>query len=70
MHDPYAWPLDFEALVLAPALAVGYALLVRHYGASRWRVTCFVAGLALILAVFVTPLHPIALHYLLSIHLL
>ena len=28
------------------------------------------AGLALILAVFVTPLHPIALHYLLSIHLL
>ena len=70
MHDPYAWPLDFEALVFAPALAVGYALLVRHYGASRWRVTCFVAGLALILAVFVTPLHPIALHYLLSIHLL
>src|SRR5213078_14576 len=59
-----------EALVFVPALAVGYALLVRRYGASRWRVTCFVAGLALILAVFVTPLHPIALHYLLSIHLL
>ena len=38
--------------------------------ASAGAVTCFVAGLALILAVFVTPLHPIALHYLLSIHLL
>ena len=70
MHDPYAWPLDFESLVFVPALAVGYVLLVRRYGASRLQVTCFSAGLALILAVFVTPLHPIALHYLLSIHLL
>jgi len=70
MHDPYAWPLDFESLVFVPALAVGYVLVVRRYGASRLQVTCFSAGLALILAVFVTPLHPIALHYLLSIHLL
>jgi len=70
MHDPYAWPLDFESLVFVPALAVGYLLVVRRYGASRLQVTCFVAGLTLILAVFVTPLHPIALHYLLSIHLL
>jgi putative membrane protein len=70
VHDPYSWPLDFESFILVPVLAVGYALLVRRYGAERWRITCFVAGLALILAVFVTPLHPIALHYLLSIHLL
>ena len=70
MHDPYAWPLDFEALIFVPALALGYAFLVRRHRTERWRVTCFVAGLALILAVFVTPLHPIALHYLLSIHLL
>lgn len=70
MHDPYAWPLDFEALLFVPALGFLYLLAVRRYGASRGQVTCFVAGLALILAVFVTPLHPIALHYLLSIHLL
>jgi len=70
VHDPYAWPLDFEALIFVPALALGYAFLVRRHRTERWRVTCFVAGLALILAVFVTPLHPIALHYLLSIHLL
>src|SRR3954468_11120953 len=70
MHDPYAWPLDFESLVFVPALAVGYVLVVRRYGASRLQVTCFSAGLALVLAVFVTPLHPIALHYLLSVHLL
>src|SRR5512133_1352680 len=70
MHDPYSWPLDFESLVFVPALALGYLLVVRRYGASRLQVTSFMAGLALILAVFVTPLHPIALHYLLSIHLL
>src|SRR5215203_37148 len=70
MHDPYAWPLDFESLVFVPALALGYMLVVRRYGASRLQVTCFVTGLALILAVFVTPLHTIALHYLLSVHLL
>jgi putative membrane protein len=70
VHDSYTWPLDFEALVLVPALAIGYLLAVRRFGASRWRIASFAAGLALILAVFVTPLHPIAIHYLLSIHLL
>ena len=44
--------------------------MVRRYGASQAPGQCFIAGLTLILAVFVTPLHPIALHYLLSIHLL
>jgi cytochrome c oxidase assembly factor CtaG len=70
VHDPYAWSLNFEALVLVPALALGYALVARRYGVPRWRITCFASGLALILIVFVTPLHTIALHYLLSIHLL
>jgi len=70
MHDPYAWPLDFEALVFVPALALAYAFLVRRYEVPRWRIACFAAGLGLILAVFLTPLHTIAIHYLLSIHLL
>jgi putative membrane protein len=70
VHDPYAWPLDFEALVLVPVLAVGYVFIARRFAVPRWRIACFAAGLALILAVFVTPLHTIALHYLLSIHLL
>ena len=70
MHDPYAWPLDLEALALVPLLAVGYVLAVRRFPTARWRMFCFGAGLALILAVFLTPLHPIALHYLLSVHLL
>ena len=70
MHDPYAWTPNLEALVLVPALAVGYLFVLRRYGVPRWRIACFAAGLALILAVFVTPLHTIALHYLLSVHLL
>ena len=70
MHDPYAWTLNLEALVLAPALALGYLFVVRRYGVPRWRIVCFAAGLALILVVFATPLHTIALHYLLSVHLL
>jgi cytochrome c oxidase assembly factor CtaG len=70
VHDPYAWPLDFEALVFVPALVLAYTFLVRRYHLPRWRIACFAAGLALILAVFLTPLHTIAIHYLLSIHLL
>lgn len=70
MHDPYAWSLNFEALVFVPALALAYAFVVRRYRVPRWRIACFAAGLALILAVFLTPLHTIAVHYLLSIHLL
>src|SRR6187455_3342098 len=70
MHDPYAWTLDFEALVLVPALAIGYFLATRRFPADRRRIACFVAGLLLILAAFVTPLHMLSMHYLLSIHLL
>jgi cytochrome c oxidase assembly factor CtaG len=70
MHDPYAWTLDFEALVLVPALALGYFLAVRRFPADRRRIACFVAGLLLILATFVTPLHMLSMHYLLSAHLL
>jgi cytochrome c oxidase assembly factor CtaG len=70
VHDPYAWTLDFEAIVLVPALAIAYVLLVRRFPTDRWRVACFAVGLLLILAAFVTPLHSLSLHYLLSAHLL
>jgi cytochrome c oxidase assembly factor CtaG len=70
VHDPYAWTLDFEALGLVPLLALGYFLAARRFSAERWRITCFAAGLLLILAAFVTPLHMLSMHYLLSAHLL
>jgi putative membrane protein len=70
VHDPYAWAVDFEAIVLVPMLAIAYAFAVRRFPAPRWRTACFTAGLLLILVAFVTPLHALSLHYLLSAHLL
>ncbi len=69
MH-PYAWSADAEALVLVPGLCAAYALALRTSPASRARVLAFAAGQALILAVFVTPVETLALHYLLTAHLL
>jgi putative membrane protein len=68
--DPYAWSWDPDALVLVPALGLAHALVQVRYHAPRWRIACFYAGLALILAVLITPIDTIALHFLLSAHLL
>ena len=68
--DPYAWSWDPDALVLVPALGAAYAVSLRRFPAPRWRVAAFTGGLLLLLAVLITPLDTIALHYLLSAHLL
>jgi putative membrane protein len=68
--DASAWHWDLEALVLVPALAVAYLLATHGRPRERWRTGCFFAGLVLIVAVSITPLQTIALHYLLSAHLL
>jgi cytochrome c oxidase assembly factor CtaG len=68
--DPYAWSLDADAVVVVPTLVVGYALLQVWWPSSRERRIAFAASQVLLLAVFVTPLETLALHYLLSAHLL
>jgi putative membrane protein len=68
--DPYRWSWNPEALLLVPLMTGGYFLALRRYPASRWRVACFVAAMALILVVTITPLETIAMNYLLVIHLL
>jgi cytochrome c oxidase assembly factor CtaG len=67
--SPYAWGGDAEAFVLVPGLVLSYLLATRGR-ASRRRIAAFLAGQALILLVFVTPVQAMALHYLLSAHLL
>src|SRR5918911_3958389 len=67
---PYAWEWDAEALVLVPALSLGYLFALRRFPASRGRIAAFVAGELLILAVFATPVESLALRYLLTMHLL
>jgi cytochrome c oxidase assembly factor CtaG len=64
------WSLNVDALVLVPAIALGYALLARRYRPERWRIVCVVAAELLLLAVLVTPIHALAIHYLLTAHLL
>src|SRR4051812_50197573 len=68
--NPYSWSLHAEAVALVPLLALAYAAVLRRYPAPAWRIVCFLGGLGLILAVFVTPLESLALHYLLTAHLL
>jgi putative membrane protein len=67
---PYTWSLHAEAVGLVPLLAAAYALTLRRYPGPGWRIACFLGGAALILVVFVTPLENLALHYLLTAHLL
>ena len=62
--------LDAEALVLVPALAIAYVVALRRFPAQRWRIACFAGGLVLLLAVSITPVATLSLHYLLSAHLL
>src|SRR4051794_33886774 len=62
--------LSFEALVLVPALAAGYALLARSERPSRHRIAAAAVALALIFVAFVTELQSLALHTFLWAHLL
>jgi putative membrane protein len=68
--DPYAWSWSSHALVLVPALTIAYFWALRREPAPRWRIACWIASMVLLLAVSVTPIETISLHYLLSIHLL
>ncbi len=68
--EPYSWSWNPEALLVVPALALGYVWLLRRHAAEPWRIACYAGSLLLILAVTVTPVETLALHYLLSVHLL
>jgi cytochrome c oxidase assembly factor CtaG len=67
--DPYSWPLD-DILLVVPLQIGLYAFLLRRYPASRLRLASFALSQLLLLVAYATPLETIALHYLLSVHLL
>lgn len=56
--------------MLVPALAIAYGMAVRRVGAAGWRIGCFAVAELLLLAFGVSPLHELALRYLLVVHLL
>jgi putative membrane protein len=68
--DPYRFSWDADALVVIPGTAAAYLIARTRFPAPPWRVASFLAGCALMLAVQIGPLDTLALHYLLSMHLL
>lgn len=68
--DPYRFSWDADALLVVPGLAAAYLIACTRFPAPRWRVVCFLTGCVLLLAVQIGPLDTLALHYLLSMHLL
>jgi cytochrome c oxidase assembly factor CtaG len=68
--SPYDWPLDWDTLVVVPAMTAAYIWAQRRWPATPARRLAFALSQVLVLAVMLTPLDTIALHYLLSAHLL
>ncbi|TML01730.1 MAG: cytochrome c oxidase assembly protein, partial [Actinobacteria bacterium] len=69
MH-PYSWALHWDVLLVIAALAAAYYLSQRRWPSDTRQRAAFDLAVILLLAVYITPLHTIALHYLLSIHFL
>lgn len=67
--DPYAWSWNAEAFVVL-GLTVAYVAAVRREPVGAWRVASFGGAMALLLAVSVTPIHTLGMHFLLTVHLL
>jgi cytochrome c oxidase assembly factor CtaG len=68
--DPHSWSLHWDVLLAIGALAFAYFWSQRRWPSDTTRKASFDLAVILLLAVYVTPLHTIALHYLLSVHLL
>jgi cytochrome c oxidase assembly factor CtaG len=68
--DPHSWSLRWDVLLAIGVLAALYFSSQRRWSADATRRAAFDLAVILLLAVYVTPLHTIALHYLLSAHLL
>jgi putative membrane protein len=68
--EPYAWTWNEEVIVFVPVVTLAYGLAVRRIGAPRWRIACFACAMLLLLAFGLTPLHELALRYLLLVHLM
>jgi putative membrane protein len=67
---PYSWALHWDVLLVIAALAGAYFWSQRRWPADTRRRAAFDLAVILLLAVYVTPLHTIAVDYLLSIHFL
>jgi putative membrane protein len=67
--SPSSWQAAWVELAAVAALTLAYAAAARRHRPSARRVACFAAAVVVLLAVTVTPLGTLALHYLLTAHL-
>jgi cytochrome c oxidase assembly factor CtaG len=67
--SPWTWPAAWVELGAAVVLIAVYAAAARRHPPGRLRVACFAGAIAILLAVSVTPLGTLALHYVLWAHL-
>ena len=67
--SPWTWPTAWVELAAAAALIGGYAAAARRYPPGRRQVACFAGAVAIFLALSLTPLSTLALHYVLWAHL-
>jgi cytochrome c oxidase assembly factor CtaG len=67
--SPSSWQAAWVELAAVAALTIAYVAAARRHPPSRARMACFAGAVVLLLAVTVTPLGTLALHYLLTAHL-
>jgi cytochrome c oxidase assembly factor CtaG len=67
--DPWSWQAAWVELGAVAVLVGAYVLAAHRHGPSRARIAYFAGAVALLLAVTVTPLATLALHYVLWAHL-
>ncbi|HSK15004.1 MAG TPA: cytochrome c oxidase assembly protein [Gaiellaceae bacterium] len=67
--SPWSWQAAWVELAAVAVLAVAYVLAARRRPPSRARAACFAAALVALVALAVTPIATLALHYLLAAHL-
>jgi cytochrome c oxidase assembly factor CtaG len=68
--DPYSWAFHWDVLLAIGVLAALYFAAQLRYPSDTQRRVAFDIALILLLAVYVTPIHTLALHYSLSVHFL
>ncbi|MDX6546829.1 MAG: hypothetical protein QOG33_379, partial [Gaiellales bacterium] len=67
---PWSLESDPEWIVALVLFGASYLWAASVFGASRWRRLSFVTGLALVAAALLSPIEHVALHSMLSFHLL
>jgi len=68
--DPYSWHPHWSTVLAVAAIAAAYLRTQRRWPADNLRRFAFDLAVILLLAVYLTPVETIALHYLLAVHLL